>query len=653
MNPLPLNVLYYGREESLPELRQLQAGLLSVELEEGNLLSVRWRQWEILRKIYVAVRDRNWGTVPRRLSNLEVSSNADSFRISYQAEHRQGDIDFVWDANILATAEGILTFSMEGQARSTFLRNRIGFCLLHPAKEYAGRAFIVQQDDGIIIEALFPTAIAPQQPLPGTERMRMVAFEAAPGLRAEIQFEGDLFQMEDQRNWTDATFKTFCTPLSLPYPVEVREGTRVFQAIVLKIIDPGTAQSFPAKEEQIKLSIGKAVSRSLPRVGLGLASRGQPLTATEISRLKALHLSHLRVDLHLSDAKYPAILAQATAEAQQLEVPLEAALFLSDSAESELWLLYEELGRFHPPISTWLIFHAAEMTPSQKWVELGRQVLGAWSPEIRFGSGTNAYFYHLNQARPLMHGLDLVCYSMHPQEHAFDNRSIVETLDVQAETVRNLRELAGELPIVISPVTLKPRFNPNATGFLSGTQPGELPSEVDVRQVSLLGAAWTLGSLKSLAENGVFSATYYETTGWRGVMEGKDGSPLPGRFRSLPGSVFPLYHVIADVTEFQGGEVLETRSTHPLKVIGLALFRNGIKRVLITNLTNEAQFVTVVGVAGRLNIAELNEHSVMWAMILPEEFRSQPGRCVHSVGNSIEVSLLPYATARIEEERCP
>ncbi len=73
-------------------------------------------------------------------------------------------------------------------------------------------------------------------------------------------------------------------------------------------------------------------------------------------------------------------------------------------------------------------------------------------------------------------------------------------------------------------------------------EPGELPPQVDVRQMSLFGACWTAGSFKYLAEAGTQSITFYETTGWRGVMETEAGSPLPELFRSLPGTVFPMYH---------------------------------------------------------------------------------------------------------------
>ena len=28
-----------------------------------------------------------------------------------------------------------------------------------------------------------------------------------------LHYEGDIFETEDQRNWSDASYKTFCTPL--------------------------------------------------------------------------------------------------------------------------------------------------------------------------------------------------------------------------------------------------------------------------------------------------------------------------------------------------------------------------------------------------------------------------------------------------------
>jgi hypothetical protein len=70
---------------------------------------------------------------------------------------------------------------------------------------------------------------------------------------------------------------------------------------------------------------------------------------------------------------------------------------------------------------------------------------------------------------------------------------------------------------------LKPRFNAVATGPEPEPAPGELPKPVDARQMSLFGAAWTLGAIARLAQSEAARLTFYETTGWRGVMETGDG----------------------------------------------------------------------------------------------------------------------------------
>ena len=56
--------------------------------------------------------------------------------------------------------------------------------------------------------------------------------------------------------------------------------------------------------------------------------------------------------------------------------------------------------------------------------------------------------------------MDLVCYSINPQVHAFDNLSLIETLSAQPETVKSARQFSNNKFIAVSPITLKMRFNP-------------------------------------------------------------------------------------------------------------------------------------------------------------------------------------------------
>ena len=326
---------------------------------------------------------------------------------------------------------------------------------------------------------------------------------------------------------------------------------------------------------------------------------------------------------------------------------LEIALFVSDAAESELGSLAKHLAELRPNVMHWLIFHVSEKSTSARWVELARECLAEFDPNAVVGAGTNAYFTELNRERPAIESMDLVCYSINPQVHAFDDISLMETLSAQRWTVESTRQFSGDRPIAVTPVTLRPRFNPNATSSEPSTASDALPPQVDVRQMSLLAAAWTLGSIKYLAESGVHSITYYETTGWRGVMERTEGSPVATKFRSIPGAVYPLYHVLADMGELATAEVVSCESSNPLRFDALALRSSRKLHLLLANLTNEEIEIELPWFEETMRCRTLDETTAIQAMVSPEDFRGTEGQMLPPQQGTL-LHLRPYATARID-----
>ena len=645
MPPLPKNVLYYGTEAALPEQVEFQAGPLSVLFEGGDLRYIRYGDREVVRRIYVAVRDRNWGTVPPRLSNLKIERTADSFQITYDCQHQQGGIDFFWKATIRGEANGSIRFAMDGEARSTFQRNRIGFCVLHPIRECAGVPCRVEKVNGAVEKAMFPKRISPHQPF---KDIGAVSHEVVPGLQAEVRFTGETFEIEDHRNWTDASYKIYGTPLALPFPVEIKQGTKVIQSVTVALKGRPSAPKRAATPDALIFAVGRSVSHPLPRVGLGTASHGEPLSTQEIDRFKALELAHLRVDLVLSRPEYPTGLRQAAADAHNLGIPLEAAVFVSDAAASELAALKALLADVKPAVATWLVFHTTEATVSEKWARLAREALASYAPKARVGGGSNQYFTEINRFHPPVKVLDLVSYSINPQVHSFDIPALVENLEAQAMTVESARAIIDNRLLAISPVTLRPRFSASATGPELPTPPGTLPFAVDPRQMSLFGAGWTAGSLKYLSESGVASVTYYETSGWRGVLERGKGSPEPALFRSIAGGVFPLYHVLADFGEFAGGAVIPAKSSDPLRIDGVVLHKDHKNRLLLANLSPKSQTVKVTALGATVRVRMLDERNAEEAMTSPEMFRRQQGEEEKTTNGGLEVKLLPFGIARLD-----
>ena len=181
------NLIYYGRETPLPERIPLRAGPLTMIYENGDLRYVRLGNKLLLLRIYSAARDRHWGTAPAVLSDVEMKIAADHFFINYVCHNKYNDIDFVWQGAISGGADGTVRFSMDGVAQTGFMRNRLGFCVLHPMQLAGGKARITHVDGSTEL-VVFPRAIAPQmrvngllRPVSHFEEMRGLAHEVQPG----------------------------------------------------------------------------------------------------------------------------------------------------------------------------------------------------------------------------------------------------------------------------------------------------------------------------------------------------------------------------------------------------------------------------------------------------------------------------------------
>jgi hypothetical protein len=459
--------------------------------------------------------------------------------------------------------------------------------------------------------------------------------------------------MEDQRNWTDASFKTYCTPLSLGFPHQARKGVGITQSVTIRV--DGESSATENEAEELRIMIGQLTTRRLPAIGFGMASDGVSLTVREVELLHRLKPDHLRVDIHLTDA-YVDALEQAIGACQVLGCDLEVALFVTGESESELAKLASLLqGRVR--VARFLIFQegAQTATPTEtttpELVELARKHLRQAALQAAFVGGTDMYFCELNRTRPQVQTMDGISYTIIPQAHAFDVRSLAETLEAQGETVRSARAFAADRQIIVSPITLKRRYNPHATEVEAEKAPDELPDAVDPRQMSLFGAGWTAGSIKYLSESGATSLTYYETVGWRGLMERESGSTLPEHFPSAPEMVFPLYHVFADVAEWKDGLIVECESKQPLEVTGLAVENGGSLHLLFTNLTGISQHV-VIGLveASSASVRSLDVRTANQSMFEPESFRKN-WRQMEIQKGELSLDLAPYATVRIDVKR--
>lgn len=624
-------ILLRGAEVRGPEWVLLRAGPLAMHFDPETLAvrRIRLGNREVLRSIYAAVRDCNWGTVTPQVSDLRIEQGDGAFRLSFEARCTEDAVDFAWRGLIAGERDGTVRFRFDGEARATFLRARIGICVLHPLAECAGQPCAVEHVDGSIEQAAFPARVAPWQPF---KQVRALTHEIMPGLKAEVRFEGDTFETEDQRNWTDASFKTYSTPLELPYPVEVARGTKVRQEVRLLLHGPAPAT---VESRENALAVAPLLNRAvaLPPLGLGFARHAAPLTARDLERLRRLRLSHLRVDLRCSSPTWRDDLRNAAWEATQIAAGLHVALHLGESPERDLDAIAAEAAATQAPVSLWMVFRRGEKATAPKWIDLARTKLERIRPGVPLAAGTDAFFAELNRERLGPDSGALPCYSINPQVHASDLASMAENLDGQADTVETAFQFARQ-PVVVSPVTLRPRFNPNAAApNVSPTAERPL-ADADPRRSSLFGAAWTLGSIARLACTGrVHSLTYYETVGPSGIVQ-SEAQP--------PGRVFPMFHVFAAVAGWS--QVCPLDLPNSLSAAGLILLGSrGNARILVGSLVERTQRVRLSIPAARACFRILDGSSVELASRDPEGFWAKPGQWHQSDRGVVEVQVPAFA----------
>jgi D-apionolactonase len=647
---VPLRVVRYGVDAPLPERRTLRAGPLTAVLENGDLRYVRAGDVEVVRRLYMAVRNRNWDTIEPRYTSFEVEDRGDAFTVRFVAEHVKNDVDFVWNGTIEGAADGTIAFTMDGAPRTDFLRNRIGFCVLHPS-DLAGEPAEVETPAGTV-RGEFPRRISPHQPFVD---MVAIGHAAGPNARFTIRFEGDLFEMEDQRNWTDASYKTYCTPLRIPYPVEVKAGERIVQRVTLSLT--GTPAVAATGGPAPDVEVGATPVATLPPIGLGVSSHALPLTEVEVAGLQTLKPAHLWRDLDLGDEGWEERLRGGSAQAAVLGAGLELSVVAAPGGGG-----FERLAAalrespvpvlrifVFPAVSEPIVFPRHDLETTPEVMARAREAFARAGVAARLGGGSRAYFTELNRALSLpLDQMEVVTYTINPQVHAFDNLSLVETLSAQAETVASARAIAGELPLAVGPITLKQPFNPNATAAPPKPGRDELPPEVEPRQLSLFGAGWTLGSIHRLAEAGVASLTYYETTGWRGLIERAENLTRGHLFPSRAGQLFPLFHVFAALADFAGGEVLPVTLRDPLAAEALAVRAGDRVRILVANFEDAPRTVALRAPLADATVRTLDETNVEAATTDVDHLRAAGGTTVATEGGAITLDMHPFAVARID-----
>jgi hypothetical protein len=555
--------------------RPLRAGPLYAEYHRGDLWSARFGDVPALDRLYVRIRDQAWGTVPMSAELAALDRAGSTFRVVAR---------LCWGAEPWATGTLEVTGSASelcACATITFHRRvrlqRAGLNLHHPLAGTVGRAYH-WADGRSSGSGTFPAVIHPQLRdqagyLPMIGPFRRLTVGTGPHSQLTMDFAGARFETEDQRNWTDASFKTYGPPVDRQEPRWHEAGSVIRQTVLITARAAGPAAARPSPRTTASpavIRIGAGTEPPLPPVGVTASSLWPgPDAAPGLTGP-----DHVRVDVWPDSAAPAGQLRHTLAAIRDGGLCLELALH--GGAEA------------HGPVAR--VLRLAQGIPVRAILALGPgtdPVTPGFAAMVRdlarqaglpapVAVGTAGHFSEINRFRETIRHAGPLVWSTTPQVHETDDLTIMQAAPIVGQTVASAARIWPDQGRAVSCIrfTAGPHTGPSAGPHTEASSrphagPGRGPA-ADPRAAGPFAAAWLLAVLDGL-------------TGTRCDWLTVDLPLVTARPARRPAPT-PAAAVLRALRHFRGLPLARVHGTGPGLAV-LAAREPGGTRLLMANLT--------------------------------------------------------------------
>ena len=472
-----------------PDTQRVEHAGFTVDIARAAIRNVTYQGAQIIDLLYTAIRPWDWSTLDPDEHSEVVEISGENCLVTITdlfAGSMQGKTVLTLQPN------GKFTIDYQLSGLGKFEINRWGVCFCLNTGDWMGSKVSASENTYSLLKEISPQRVIngiTQGLFPASNNLHFIA----PDKRSlKVLSTGKVLEAEDQRNWTDNTYKIYSGSLAEPRPFVIEKGMQWEQQVEFEVTPP--TNSIPDGSKIIAKDIP-----SLPRIGVQF--NGEPLLPSDDleKALFILDIDHIRINEE-------SLTAQKIATISKSGLVLEAAL-LSSNDGAELVREVEHLSARVPAGSRLLINRQ------------GRQIVqGSDLPKNKtlnsYIPGSDAYLVDLH--REEFEFGDAVSYSMVPTVHSSDPETIFKTLYTQKESIEFAKKFVAP-QVSISPITFSTRGNPE-TGHLRDNRINFAQPEMADQIKELSAAAWTLGSVFALASAGAYSGTWHELFGEFGVI---------------------------------------------------------------------------------------------------------------------------------------
>ena len=478
-----------------PDTTRITHGGFTLDLAREAIRNVKYQGVQIIDLLYTAIRPLDWSTLKadEYLADVQIVSSDCVITVK-----EIFDSALAAETKITLSENNTFSVSYELKGLSENQLNRWGICFCLNTAEWMGSSV---RSSGNTYS--LPQNIAPQRVVDGVVQGLFPAsnemhFVAPDNRNLKVVSTGKVLEAEDQRNWTDNTYKIYSGSLSEPFPFLMCSGALWTQSASFEVGVPNLTAADPTKILVHEIE-------ALPSIGLQL--NADPLLSPDDLQkaFVLLEIDHLRINEET-------LTSQKIATTAANGLILEVALLSSNDGEAlkaELLQLSERV----PAGSRLLVQREGREVVDE--ADLPRnESLNTYIP------GTDAFLVDLQNDKKSFG--NSVSYSMAPTVHSFDTETIFKTLDTQQESIQFAQKFIAPR-VFISPITFSTRGNPHS-GHSRDQRLTYAEPEMALHIRTIEGAAWTLGSIFALASAGAFSGTWHELFGEFGIIYSQSDS---------------------------------------------------------------------------------------------------------------------------------
>jgi D-apionolactonase len=452
----------------------------------AGLRDLSWGGVNILHSVFFAVRGLKWEVLPSQDVEEVQTTTPEQF---HWARREVFADNFESCLSVTAQDSGLISLEMSLTSRRAFEVNRAGFNVLFPIDDLAGRSANVLHSNGGIELGRFPELISPEQPFFDMQGIEYTVQSA----KVALTFEGEVFELEDQRNWSDASFKAYCPPLADPRPRRFEAGEVICQRVTVKITGA------PQKRATVKTTQPRSVW--MPEI---LLVAGKPAPQTTLPK-GARRLVRFDSDAPWTDAEL-GNLSGGT--------PIDAEIILPpDPARAEYFMrgLAQDLSDAGVEVAHVVALPSGYLkrlppdgaVPSGLGLAAAADLAAQAFRGAGLGVGALTHFTELNRRRPSEGQGAYVTHGNAAIVHSADDQSVLETLTGLRHVMRSACAIAGDRAYRLGLVAIAMRSNPHADGLLPNPDGAQMTmTDDDPRQRTSFGAAYAVAAATLAARAG-------------------------------------------------------------------------------------------------------------------------------------------------------